>query len=208
MKAVLIGLSAALAVGTTLAQGPGGLKAGLWESRTLKMTVDGKDMLPQMKAAREQMQQSLAKLPPEQRKKMEAMMATQGGGDPTVQRMCVSAEMAKKEQPILPRPAHADCAEPKLDRNGNRTAFEFSCKQGEGTIAGKGETVATGDQVTTKVETVTSDKSGAKRTMVAETQMKFIGADCGGLKPLDQMIKEMQARRGAAAGSPTAPAKK
>ena len=191
MKAVLIGLCAALAVAAAQAQGPSGLKAGLWESRTLKMTVDGKDMLPQVKAAREQMQKSLANLPPEQRKKVEAMMAAQGG-DPTVQRMCVSAEMAKRDQPILPRPSHAECAEPKLDRKGNRTGFEFSCKQGESTVTGKGETVMGGDQISTKVETVSADKSGAKRVMVAETQMKFIGADCGGLKPIDQVVKEMQ----------------
>ncbi|MFT4196168.1 DUF3617 domain-containing protein [Ottowia sp.] len=204
MKAVLIGLCAASAVGAAQAQGPGGLKAGLWESRTLKMAMDGKDMLPQMKAAREQMQKSLAGMPPEQRKKMEAMMGAQGA-DPTVQRLCVSAEMARKDQALVPRPARADCAEPRLNRSGNRTAFEFSCRQGGGTVTGKGETLAEGDQISTKVETVSTDAGGARHAMVAETQMKFVGADCGGLKPLDQMVREMQ--QAGAAGRQGAPRK-
>ncbi|MFT3780207.1 MAG: DUF3617 domain-containing protein [Ottowia sp.] len=204
MKAVLIGLWAALAVGAAQAQGPGGLKAGLWESRTLKMAMDGKDMLPQMKAAREQMQKSLAGMPPEQRKKMEAVMAAQGA-DPTVRRICVSAEMARKEHAFVPRPARADCAEPRLNRSGNRTAFEFSCKQGGGTITGKGETLAAGDEISTKVETASTDAGGAKHVMAAETQMKFISADCGGLKPLDQLVKEMQ--QAGAAGRQGAPKK-
>ena len=202
MNKTLTALLALAALGAAHAQS--GLKAGLWESRTQKMVMDGKDMLPQMKAAREQMQKSLAGMPPEQRKKMEAMMGAQGG-DPTVQRMCISADMAKKDQAFVPRPAHADCAEPKLNRSGNRTAFEFSCKQGGGTVTGKGETVADGEQISTKVETASTDAAGAKHTMVAETQMKFIGADCGGLKPLDQMIKEMQ--QAGAAGRPAAPKK-
>jgi hypothetical protein len=31
--------------------------------------------------------------------------------------------------------------------------------------------------------------------MQTESQMKFVGTDCGGLKPADQMVQEMQAAR-------------
>jgi hypothetical protein len=190
IKTALAGLCAALLAGAVHADAANGLKPGLWETRTLKMSMDGKDMLPQVRAAQEQMRQSLAAMPAEQRKKMEALVGAQGG-DPTVQRLCVSAEMAKSAQSVLPRPARADCAEPRLSRSGNRTTFEVSCKQGGSTVTSKGETVASGDQLSTQVETVSTEPGGARHTMLAETQMKFIGADCGSLKPLDQTMQQM-----------------
>jgi hypothetical protein len=201
MKAALIGLSAALIAGVAQAEGAGSLKPGLWEVRTLKMTIDGADILPQMKAAQEQMRRSMASMPPEQRKQMEATMGAQDG-DPTVQRVCVSPEMAKNEQAVLPqRPANSDCAAPKLNRSGDRMTFELSCKHGAGATVMKGESVTAGERVTSKVESVSTEPGGAKHTMQTEMQMQFIGSDCGGLKPADQIAREMRA---GAAGRPAA----
>ncbi|MDR2837927.1 MAG: DUF3617 domain-containing protein, partial [Azonexus sp.] len=149
------GLCAAVLAGTAQADGAGSMKPGLWETRILKMTMNGQDMLPQMKAAQETMRKQMAQMPPEQRKKMEAMQAGQGG-DPTVQRMCISAEMAKNDPTLMQRPPGADCAPPKISRDGNRMAFEMSCKQGGGTVSTKGESVTTGDQINTKAETLTT----------------------------------------------------
>jgi hypothetical protein len=183
-----------LLAGAAQADGAGSLKPGLWEVRTLKMTMNGQDMLPQMKAAQEMARKSMAQMPPEQRKKMEAALGAQGG-DPGVQRMCVSPEMAKNDSAQMQRPQGADCAPPKISRDGNRTAFEMSCKQGSGTTLTKGESVTAGDQVNTKAETVTT-MAGAKHAMQMETQMKFISGDCGGIKPMDQIAREMQAGAG------------
>ncbi len=189
MKAFFIVLLAALATSAAQAQGPTGMKAGLWETRTTAMSLDGKNMLPQMLAAREEMRKSLASLPPEQRKKMAAMLPPEGG-DPLSQRMCISPAMAARDQTMVPRPKGAECDPPKLNRSGNRTTFEFACKQGGGKTSGKGETVVAGDLVTTKVETTGTDASGAKHTMRAETQMKYLGSDCGQVKPIEQLAKE------------------
>ncbi|MCL1960520.1 MAG: DUF3617 domain-containing protein [Desulfovibrionaceae bacterium] len=204
MKTALIALCAALAAGAVHAEGAGDQKPGLWETRLLKMTVDGQDVLPQMQAARRQMRQSMANMPPEQRKQMEAAMGPQSD-DPSVDRICVSAEMAKNQKAAMPqRPRGADCAEPKVNRSGDRTTFEVTCKQGASTIVSKGESVVNGDQITTKAETVTTE-AGAKHVMAIESQMKFIGSDCGGVKPLDQIARDMQA---GAAARPAAPRKK
>lgn len=192
MKHTFAAVLTLAALGSAYAQ-PNAMKAGLWESRTSKMLVDGKDMVPQMKAAAEQMRQQLAKMPADQRKLIEAQMAARGGNDPSVQRMCVSAEMAKRDQPMVPRPPHAECADPKLTRSGNRTEFELSCKQPDGTMTGKGETVVSGDTITSKVETVTVHKTGTKRTLVAESSMRYLGSDCGDIKPLDQLLKQVPA---------------
>ena len=140
------------------------MKPGLWETRVVSMTMDGRDMLPMMKAAQGQTR----------------------GGDPTVQRMCVSAEMAKNAgRAMLPKQANVPgCDQPKMDRSGNRMTFEISCKANGGTTSIKGENVVDGDEIASKAEVETT-VAGATHTMVSETQMKFLGSDCGDLKPHD-----------------------
>ena len=79
MKKTLMLLLALAAAGGAPAQtGQAGLKAGLWETTTTRMTADGKDMKAQFAASAEQMKKQIASLPPEQRKKAEAMLAQQG----------------------------------------------------------------------------------------------------------------------------------
>jgi len=206
MKPFVIALLALSALGAAQAQSSG-LKAGLWESRTTRMTVDGKDMMPQIAAAAEQMKKQLASLPPEQRKKVEASLLAHGS-DPTAQHLCISPEMAKRDEPILPRPRGAECDTPKLDRSGNRSTFEFVCKQGGGSMTAKGDTVAEGDLVTTKMDTTGKDAAGKAHTMQVETQMKFLGSQCGKVKPFDQLAHAAQAQPAAKApAAPRAPAK-
>ena len=207
MKKTLMLLLALAAAGGAPAQtGQAGLKAGLWETTTTRMTADGKDMKAQFAASAEQMKKQIANLRPEQRKKAEAMLAQQG--DPLSRRICVSAEMAKRDQPMIPRPHNAECEQPKIDRQGNRTSFEFACKQAGGSVTGKGETVVAGDLITTKIETNGKDASGKAHTMQADTQMKYLGSDCGSVRPLDQQMKAMQSQAPAKApAAARAPAK-
>jgi hypothetical protein len=40
-----------------------------------------------------------------------------------------------------------------------------------------------------------TDARGKRTVIQSESQMKFVGTDCGDIKPLDQMVKEMQAAR-------------
>ena len=101
MNKTLTALLALAALGAAHAQS--GLKAGLWENRTTLMTVDGKDMAAVLRAAAEQQQKEIASLPPEQRKQAEAVLGRQGG-DPLVRRVCISAEMARNEQLLVPAP--------------------------------------------------------------------------------------------------------
>ncbi|MDR1969616.1 MAG: DUF3617 domain-containing protein [Burkholderiaceae bacterium] len=193
MKAALIGLSAVLIAGVVQAESAGSLKPGLWETRMLKMTLDGIDMLPQMTVVQQQVRQFVAGMPPEQRKQIEATLGAQGG-DPAVQRVCISAEMVNNGHAVVPPiPPRADCGEPRFNRSGDHMTFELSCKQGGNTIDSKGEAVIAGDRVASKVESVTTQPGGARHTMLAETQMQFINSDCGGLKPIDQIAKEVQA---------------
>jgi hypothetical protein len=181
MIAVLFALG-----GTAFAQGSG-LKPGLWEVKQIKQVMDGRDMAAQMAAAQAQMQQSLAKMPPEQRKQMEAMMGGRSAGGGT--RICISPAMAARDKPMVD--PEGRCEPAKVSRSGNTTHFEFNCKSDGRTMVGKGESTITSDLVHTRMDMTTTDASG-RHTMQSESQMKYLGPDCQGIKPADQLANGMR----------------
>src|SRR3990172_9735463 len=180
MKRLIVAATLAVLASSPCAQ-TAGMKAGLWEMRTLKQVMDGKDMQAQMAAAQAQMQQAMANMPPAQRKQMEAAMAKQGaamsGGG--AMRMCISPEMAARDKPMVD--PEGKCEPAKVSRSGNKTSYEFNCKTAGGSMVGKGDSTVAGDTITSRMDMTTSDATG-KHTMQTESQMKNLGADCGGLK--------------------------
>jgi hypothetical protein len=78
------------------------MKAGLWESRVIRQTLNGEDMSAKMADGQKRMQEAMAKMSPEQRKQMEQMMGKQGVqmGAPGAARFCVSAAMAARQEPL------------------------------------------------------------------------------------------------------------
>jgi len=174
-RATLFGLCAVLTAGAAWAQAAVDMKPGLWETRILKMEQDGQDMLAQMR-------QAMAGIPPAQRKQM-------GMSEDGAMRVCYSEAMVKGDNWLAAKNAQKqDCSPPKVNRSGNRATFEVTCKD----MTSTGEYVTTGDQITMKTETVIT-AGGGKHKLAQEMQMKFLGSDCGDIKPLDQMAKEMQA---------------
>lgn len=173
---------------TAFAQGSG-IKPGLWEVRQIKQVMDGHDMAAEMAAAQAQMQQSLANLPPEQRKQMEAMMGKRGAGAGGGTRICISPAMAARDKPMVD--PEGRCEPAKMNRSGNTTRFEFNCTHDGRTTVGKGESTVTSDLVRTRMDMTVSDASG-RHTMQSESEMKFLGADCQGVLPADQMVKGMR----------------
>jgi hypothetical protein len=177
------------------AWGQAAMKPGLWEVKTIKQVMDGKDMMGEMAKAQAEMQQMMARMSPQERKQMEAMMGGQMGmsmAKPNVIRLCVSPEMAARDESTIA--ADPDCKPSKVTRSGNKTTFEIDCTSHGQKMNGKGESVVAGDSISTKMDMTTSDARG-RHTMQSESQMKFVGADCGGLKPADQLAKEMQGKR-------------
>jgi hypothetical protein len=159
--------------------------------------MDGRDMMAQMAGAQAEMQKMMANMPAAQKKQMEAMMGKQAAPAANVHRICVSPEMAARDKPMTPDDR---CEPAKVSRSGNRTTFEFNCTTDGRTMAGKGESVVSGDTIGSRMDMVTTDARG-KHTMQTESQMKFLGADCQGIKPADQIARELQqARQGAGRG--------
>ena len=181
--AILITLS-----GTAFAQASS-LKAGLWEIKPISQIMDGRDMTAQMASAQEKMQQAMANMSPEQRKQMQAMMGHQGAPAGGGMRICVSPAMAARDKPMVD--PEGRCEPATVNHSGNKTSFEFNCTANGRTSTGKGESTVNGDTVTTRVDMTMTDARG-RHTMQSESQMKYLGSDCQGIKPLDQLAKKGQ----------------
>lgn len=177
----------ALVAGAALAEPM--TKPGLWEIRVDKQLMDGQDMNAKMAAMQAEMQKRMASMPPEQRKRMEQAMGGRemGGGSANVHRICISPEMAAQDKPV--GQGDSRCEPTKTTRIGNRMVFEMNCPG----VVGKGESIINGDSVATKMDMTITD-AGGKHTMQTESRMSFLGADCKGIKPMDQVVKEMQGR--------------
>lgn len=193
MKKISLTLLALLS-GSVFAQGSG-IKPGLWETKQTKQIIDDQDMLAQMAATQAEMRKFMTNMSPAQREQMEAMMKQQGRslpGPDGATRICISAAMAASDKPMVDPQGRCKASDAK--RNGDKTSFEFNCAEGGRSMVGKGENLIGDDVVTTRVEMVATDPQG-RHTIQSEYQMRYLGSDCKGIKPADQMIKEMQANK-------------
>lgn len=161
-----------------------GLKPGLWETQVTKQVVDGKDTTAQINGATAQMQKMMANMSPDQRAKMEAIFKSNGaslepGGG---LRLCISPEMANRDTPWVDPKGR--CQPAKVNRSGNQATFEVSCASDGTTTTGKGVSTISGDSVSSVMDMTTVKPGGETRVIHMETAMKFLGADCGDVKPL------------------------
>jgi hypothetical protein len=162
------------------------LKPGLWEMKQIRQVLDGQDTAAQMAALRGQMQQALANMSPAQRKQIESRMGSQGVGSGGSTRICISPAMAARNRPMVD--PQGRCEPAKLVHSGNSIQFEFNCTANGATNVGSGTSVAEGDTVTTRVDMTVTDARG-RHTIQSESQMKYLGPDCQGIKAADQLAK-------------------
>lgn len=160
-----------------------GMKAGLWEIIPVSQVVDGRDMTAEISQAQTRMQQELSRLPPAQRAQMQAMMG-QGSPAGNGTKICVSPAMAARDAPMVDREGR--CEPAKVTHSGNTTRFEFNCTSNGRTSVGKGESTASGDEITTRMDMTETDARG-KHTMHSESRMRYLGSSCQGIAPADQM---------------------
>lgn len=155
-------------------------KPGLWEI-TSQMTLSG-----EAGNAMAQMQAELAKMPPEQRKMMEQMMAQQGlglaikPGGATAIRTCLSKEMAERDE--VPVQQEGDCKTEMSPRKGNSQRFRFSCSSPPS--SGEGEVTHLGPDSYTMKLNMTTVERGKPQQATMNASGKWLGANCGNIKPL------------------------
>jgi len=159
------------------------MKPGLWEI-TSKV---GGDTGAKMAAAQAEMQQQLAAMSPEQRKQMEKMLAQQGmgmgagagAGGGTSVRICLSKEMAERNEP--PAQQRSGCKQESSKHSGNITRFKFACANPPS--SGEGEVTLHSPESYSMKMTTTSQVKGKPEQMSMDARGKWLSNDCGNIKP-------------------------
>ena len=182
----LAGLLLAGAAMTAAAQD---FKPGLWEIKQ-KPELD-----PQRQAQMEQMQKQMAALPPEQRKQLESMMSKNGvsmnfqGGELTL-KSCVTREQADRAG--IPK-TEGKC-EHDSKRTGDRMLVNFRCtnpaSEGTNEITFLGT-----DHYRTRSE-VRVQRDGKTEVLRSTGEARYLGADCGSLKPQPQQQPQAPSQGG------------
>lgn len=173
LAALVLGAACAL---PALAQN---IKPGLWEVTNHVGSPDG-----QLQAAIAQMQQRLAQTDPAQRKMVEQMLSSHGvelaGTDGGIRaRTCVTPEMAaRNEVPVQP---HGSCTQSHSPMTGGTMKIAFSCTHPH--ASGQGELTFVSDTSYRLKMNVTSDARGQDETLTMDASAKWLGAECGAVKP-------------------------
>ena len=172
-------LLAALAMGAfAVSASAQNLKPGLWEITNNMKTSSG-----EMEKSMAQMQQQMASMPPEQRKMMEDMMAKQGmkmgaAGRGASTRVCMTKDQVERNE--IPT-QQGDCKS-QQQRSGSTIRMTFTCANPPS--SGEGQyTIVSSESYTMKMA-IKSAPQGRPETMNMDGSGKWIGADCGSIKPM------------------------
>lgn len=150
---------------------------GLWEHTMSMKSESGK-----MEAAQKQMQQTMASLPPDQRKMMQDMMAAQGvgiGDKGHSVKICLTKEEAELDQ--LPK-AEEGCTQTSK-RTGNVWQIAFKCK-GPPPSSGEGTATLQGPGAYTGSFNLLTDVDGKPERVQMTSTGKWLSASCGNVKPV------------------------
>jgi len=160
------------------------VKPGLWEITNQMQGTPGS----KADAAMAQMQKQMASMSPEQRKMVEDMMAKKGlqmgttaGGGMAV-KICLTPEMAARNE-VAPA-QQGSCTHTPSPRSGNTQKFSFSCTSPPS--HGEGQVTYTSPEAYAMQMTTTTTRKGKEETMHMQGQGKWLGSDCGSVKPLGQ----------------------
>jgi hypothetical protein len=176
---------AAMSLSLLMLAAPAGaqtLKPGLWEvTHKTQMTGTAKGQDPMA-----QVNQQLAGMTPEQRRQVEAMMAKNGvkmgsaapGGGMTM-KVCMTKEMVERQ--AFPS-QQGDCKTTQQSRSGNTMKMAFACTKPPS--SGEGQFTVMSPEAYTMKMAVTSTATGKPEKVDMEGSGKWLGADCGSIKPV------------------------
>ena len=155
------------------------LKPGLWE---VTQNMQGGGGPGESASAQARMQKEMAAMSPEQRKMVEQMMAKQGakpgGAGGMSVRTCMTKEMAERNEVPAQK---GDCKTTKQSKSGNTMKFSYTCANPPST--GEGEYTYMGSEAYKSKLVVSTTRGGKPETMTLEGSGKWLGADCGSIKP-------------------------
>ena len=160
------------ALSAALVQAEETIKPGLWEV-TVKAGVNGQQ-LPDM-------QEMLAKVPPEMREQVKAMMAKKGNSmtDAGAMRVCLTAEqIASNEYGADPK---GHCKATDIQKQGNKTTVKLLCDKPKG--EGVTELTIRNEKSWQSVTHMTMEEHGKQQQVSSESSAEWVSADCGDVQP-------------------------
>jgi Protein of unknown function (DUF3617) len=150
------------------------IKPGLWEWTDTT----------QMEGAPAMRMPDLSRLPPEQRARVEQMLADRASGKPrtVTRRSCVTTEQLQKWDAI----AHSEredtsCERKILEESSHHLRLKLSCPDGRMTATGD-FTTAGGTSVSGKFVSVRQTEQG-KQTITVSMTGHWVGSACGDIAP-------------------------
>lgn len=173
LAAFSIAVTAALAP-PALAQNAPPIKPGLWEMK-MDQAAD-----PARNAQMAKAMEAMAKLPPEQRAKMEAMLKEKGvsmAGDGAI-RVCLTKDMLERD---AWQQHDEGCKASYTQRTASVWAWKAACPtadiDGVATFAGP-------ERYAVKTTIVSRRQGKDQQTHRFAADARWVGADCGSVKPL------------------------
>ncbi len=159
------------------------IKPGLWEMTNQMQGSAGGEAANAMAT----MQKQMAAMAPEQRKMMQDMLAKQGmqidstAGGAMAVKLCMTQEMIDRNE-VAPQDGNGNCTHTNSARSGNSMKFSFVCTKPPS--SGEGEVNFTSPEAYTSRVAVKRTVRGKPETMDMRTSGRWLGKDCGSVKPL------------------------
>lgn len=163
----------------SLAASAQNLKPGLWE---ISQKMGGN---AQMDQAMAEMQKEMAAMPPEERKAMQDMLSKQGvklgagGAGGMSARVCMTKEMVERNEISAKQ---GDCKTTSQQRSGNTMKMAFTCANPSS--SGEGQVTFVNPEAYTMKMAMRSGAGGKTENLTMDSSGKWLGTDCGTVKPM------------------------
>lgn len=158
------------------------MKPGLWE---LNSKVGSPDR--RMQSAMAEMQKQLASMPAEQRQAMQQMLERNGvqmnigAGGALTTRLCMTKEMIqRKEFPVQ----EGDCRQKVTQQSASKMKIAFSCTRPP--TSGEGELTLDSD-TSYRAKMHIQGADGGTQAVDMDVTGKWLGSDCGKLRPINSI---------------------
>jgi hypothetical protein len=161
----------ALALWAADAITPFNVKEGLWEV-TVNHSMTGMPAVPNIPP------DALAKMPPEQRARIEAMM--KGGSSTDVRKECITKEKLAKNSAFSAN--RGDCTRTVVNSTGSKLELKFHCEEKQSSSDGTFTMEAIGSDAAKGTMHSVTNANGHTMTMDLTITSKYLGADCGDVK--------------------------
>lgn len=151
------------------------VKPGLWEVTT-----------------RSDAMKNAPKISPEQAAQMRKLGIdiTKMQDDGITTRTCLTKEMAERDQPIPVDQKETGCQTKNMQKNGNTYSMDIVCNSAEMKGEGKAKGSYSGGENFTATYAFKGIMSGHPVNQHSDTTGKWLGADCGNVKPVSDYLKK------------------